>query len=127
NKDDVLVNRTTSDRAFDAVALAAVQKKYGGLAGLNKEWGTRFPAPPAGSSDREQWLPLLAVVSETRSVPEPTEKTLNERLGSIERANERWGSQTGWGSPDRPAGFKSWAEVITFLNRFYHELSQVRS
>ena len=123
---DLMARYTTTDRAFDAVAVAALKVKYGGLAGLNKEWGTGFPAPTGGSEGGE-WGPLLALLSETRSVPELTEKALNEKLGSIDRANERWGTQTGWGAPNKPTSFKSWAEVAMFLNRFYHELSQVRS
>jgi len=126
-KSNLMVHLTTTDRAFDAVAVAALQAKYGGLAGLNKEWGTHFPAPAAGSSNHEQWAPLLAAVSETRSILVLTEKALNDKLGPIETANERWGSHTGWGATQRPAGFKSWTEVITFINRFYRELSEVRS
>ena len=124
---DLMIHYTTTDRAFDAVAVAAFESKYGSLAALNKEWGTNFPASGPGASGGEQWSPLLALVSETRSAPELNEKALGEKLGSIERANERWGTQTGWSSPNKPAGFKSWSEVAAFLNRFYHELSQVRS
>ncbi len=126
-KSNLLIDLTTTDRAFDAVAVAALQAKYAGLAGVNKEWGANFPAPPPGTSDREQWEPLLALLRETRSVPDLTERALNDRLGSIEAANARWGTHTGWGALERPSGFKSWAEVATFLNRFYHELSEVRS
>jgi hypothetical protein len=124
---DLMIHYTTTDRAFDAVAVAALQAKYGGLAGVNKEWGTNFPAPRAGTSEGEQWAPLLALVSETRSVPEITEKALADKLGSLERANERWGTQTGWGAPNKPAGFKSWSEVAAFLVRYYRELGEVRS
>ena len=124
---DLHIHYTTTDRAFDSVAVAALQAKYGGLAGVNQAWGVSLPAPKAGTSDREQWGPLLALVSETRSVPDLTEKALGERLGSLERANQRWGTHTGWGAPEKPAGFKSWAEVAACVNRFYHELSEVRS
>jgi hypothetical protein len=124
---DLHIHYTTTDRAFDSVAIAALQAKYGSLAGVNQAWGTSFPSPQSATSDREQWGPLLALVSETRSVPELTEKALGEKLGSIERANERWGTHTGWGAPNKPAGFKSWAEVTAFLRRFDHELAQVRS
>jgi hypothetical protein len=123
---ELMARYTTTDRAFDAVAVAALRAKYGGIAGLNREWGTGFPAP-TGSSDGEEWGPLLALMSETRSVPELTEKALGEKLGPIERANERWGTETGWGSPNKPTSFKSWTEVAALLTRFYHELSQVRS
>jgi len=126
-KSNLMINRTTTDQAFDAVAIAALQAKYGGLAGLNKEWGSNFPAPSSGGAGREQWEPLRALLSETRSVPELTEKALSERLGPIEQANARWGSHTTWAAEQRPTGFKSWSEVAALLNRFYHELSQVRS
>ena len=121
------IDYTTTDRAFDSVAVAALQVKYGGLAGVNQAWGTSFPSPKSSSSDREQWDPLLVMMSETRSVPELTEKALAEKLGSLERANERWGTHTGWGAPEKPAGFKLWTEVAACANRFYHELAEVRS
>ena len=126
-KSNLMINRTTTDQAFDAVAMAALEAKYGGLAALNKEWGSNFPAPSSGGAGREQWEPLRALLSETRSVPELTEKALGERLGPIEKANVRWGTHTTWAAEEHPAGFKSWSEVVAFLNRFYHELSQVRS
>jgi hypothetical protein len=126
-KRDLLINYTTTDRAFDQVALAALQVKYGGLAGANKAWGTNFPSPRRGASNREQWEPLLALLRDTRSFPELTEEALREGLGPIEKANERWGTQTGWGAQQHPSGFKSWAEVVAFLKRFYQELSEVRS
>ena len=124
---DLMVNRTTTDKAFDAVAIAALSAKYGGLTGLNKAWGTNFPAPRNEGGGREQWEPLLALLSDTRSVPEINEKALGERLGSIEKANERWGTHTTWVAEQHSTAFKSWAEVAGFLNRFYQELSQVRS
>ena len=125
-KANLMINRTTTDRAFDAVAIAALEAKYGGLAGVNKQWGSNFPAPPSGGG-REQWEPLRAFLSDTRSVPDLNEKALSERLGPIEKANVRWGTHTTWAAEEHPAGFKSWSEVVAFLNRFYHELSQVRS
>ena len=48
-------------------------------------------------------------------------------MGPIEKANERWGTHTGWGAEQHPTGFKSWAEVATVVKRFYQELSEVRS
>lgn len=124
---NLMANRTTTDRAFDVVAIAALEAKYGGIAGVNKEWGTNFPAPRSGAGGREQWEPLRGLLSETRSVSEFTEKALSERLGPIEKANVRWGTYTTWAAEQRPTGFKSWSEVVAFLNRFYQELSQVRS
>src|SRR5207245_1325350 len=54
-------------------------------------------------------------LEKTRSVQEFTEKVLSERLGSIEKANARWGAHTTWAAEQRPTGFKSWSEVVTFL------------
>lgn len=123
---DLMAGYTTTDRAFDAVAVAALRARYGSLARLNKEWGTDFPAA-TGAADREMWEPMLAVVRATRSVPEFTAAALEKHLGSLQKANELWGSQTGWGAPDRPTKFTSWSQVAAFLKRFYQELSQVRS
>lgn len=124
---DLHIHYTTTDRAFDSVAVAALEVKYGGLAGVNQAWGTSFPSPRSASSNQEQWGPLLALISDTRSVPEATEKALADKLGSLERANERWGTHTGWSAPEKPVGFKSWAEVASCVNRFYRELAEVRS
>ena len=122
---DLMASYTTTDRAFDAVAVAALRTRYGSVARLNAEWGTDFPA--STGQDAEAWAPVLAVVRETRSVPELTDKALEQRLGSLAKANELWGSQTGWGAPERPSKFASWSQVAAFLKRFYQELSQVRS
>ena len=126
-KSNLMISSTTTDCAFDRVAIAALQVKYGGLAGVNKGWGSNFPSPRQGTSDDEQWKPLLALLRDTRSFPELTEEALSAGLGSIGKANARWGTHTGWGAEQHPAGFKSWAEVATFLKRFYQELSEVRS
>lgn len=126
-KSDLMINYTTTDWAFDMVAVAALQVKYGGLAGVNKAWGTDFPAPRPLTSEGDQWEPLLAMMRETRSFPEITEEALGTRLGSIEKANERWGTHTSWGAEQHPTGFKSWAEVVTVVKRYYQELSEVRS
>jgi hypothetical protein len=132
-KRNLMINYTTTDWAFDRVAVAALQVKYGGLAGVNKAWGSNIPSPPPGTSSsdeilqNEQWKPLLALLRETRSFPELTEESLSAGLGSIEKANKRWAARTGFGAEQHPAGFKSWAEVVTFLKRFYQELSEVRS
>jgi len=123
---DLMASYTTTDRAFDAVAVAALRRRYGSVSRLNAEWGTDFP-PHTGSESGEEWTPLLAVVRTARSVPELTGSALEQRLGSLEKASEFWGSQTGFGAPDRPAKFDSWAQVVAFLKRFYQELSQVRS
>lgn len=122
----LVIDYTTTDRAFDSVAVANLQIQYDSVARLNAAWGTSFPVP-SGNEDQEGWVPLLAVVRETRSVPEATATALEARLGPIENANALWGSQTSWGAPDQPTTFKSWGEVSTFLDRYYRELSEVRS
>ncbi|MGH9438096.1 MAG: hypothetical protein ACRD22_09415, partial [Terriglobia bacterium] len=122
----LVIDYTTTDRAFDAVAVAGLKARYGSLARLNQEWGTNFPASQ-GSGNIEEWAPLLAVVRETRSIPNATEETLEKRLGPIEKANVLWGSQTTFGATEHPAGFKSWADVSTFLDRYYRELASVQS
>ena len=124
---NLMIDYTTTDRAFDQVAVAALQVKYGGLAGVNKAWGTNFPSPRHGTSENEQWEPLLAMLRDTRSYPELTEAALQAGLGPIENANERWGAHTGWGAEQHSAGFKSWAEVAAVVSRYYRELSAVRS
>ena len=126
-KKDLLINYTTTDNAFDNVGIAALQAKYGGLAGVNKAWGIDLPSPRHGTSDDEQWEPLQAILRDTRSFPELTEEALHAALGPIEKANERWGTHSSWGAEQHPANFKSWAEVATMVKRFYQELSEVRS
>ena len=120
-----MINSTTTDGAFDRVAVAALAVKYGGLEGVNKAWGTNFPS--RGNAEGEVWEPVYALLRETRSFPELTEKALSDKLGSIERANVRWGGQSARGVQEHATSFKSWAEVVTFVNRFYQELSEVRS
>jgi hypothetical protein len=124
---DLMASYTTTDRAFDAVAVAALRNRYGSVAGLNEAWGTRFPAPTGDTGRADTWDPVLAVVRETRSVPELTDVAMEKRLGPIAPANDRWGSHTTWYSPDQPTGFTSWSQVTAFLKRFYQELSDVRS
>jgi Beta-galactosidase trimerisation domain len=124
---DLMASYTTTDRAFDAVAIGALRAKYGSVSGVNEAWGTSFPAAREDAGRTDTWDPLLAVVRETRSVPELTDVALEKTLGPIEQANDRWGSQTTWYSPDQPTAFTSWSQVTAFLKRFYHELSQVRS
>jgi hypothetical protein len=126
-KGNLMINSTTTDGAFDQVGIAALQVKYGGLAGVNKAWGTNFPSPRQGTSDDEQWEPLLGLLHDVRSFPDLTEEALRTGLGPIEKANERWGTHTSWGAEQHPAGFKSWPEVVTVVKRFYQELSEVRS
>lgn len=119
---NLMISHTTTDGAFDAVAVAGLQAKYGSVARLNKEWGTSFPEPAVGDSPRQAWEPVMAVIRDTRSVPEVNEQALGKKFGSLEAANERWA-----GGNEKTAGFGSWSEVAAFMKRFYKELSEVRS
>ncbi|MGH9327316.1 MAG: beta-galactosidase trimerization domain-containing protein [Terriglobia bacterium] len=123
-RSDFMAGVTTTDRAFDRVAVAGLRTKYGSVAGLNRAWGTTFPAR---AKDGQDWGPILAVVRETRSVPSLAAADLEKRLGSLVEANARWGNHTTWAAPDRPTNFTSWSEVSAFVKRYYNELSQVRS
>lgn len=120
------IDYTTTDRAFDAVAVANLQNKYGNVARLNEAWGTNFPVA-SGNEDREAWTPVLAAIRETRSVPDPSAQALEARLGPIGPANALWGSQTGWGAREAPTTFKSWGEVAQVIKRFYDEVAQVHT
>ena len=64
---DLMIARTTTDRAFDSIAAAGLGARYGTLAKLNEEWGTTFPVPyAAGKSTREDWETVAAMAAETR-------------------------------------------------------------
>ncbi len=126
--EDLMIARTTTDRAFDLIAAASLAAKHGSIIRLNKEWNASFPAPASEESrSSEQWEPLLAAVRESRSIATLDAKSLEQKLGSIEAANARWGRFGGWTTEGRPAGFKSWDQVVQFLKRFYAELGQVSS
>lgn len=126
--DDLLIARTTTDRAFDSIAVAALHVKYGSMARFNKEWGTGFPEPTTvGMTVLDEWLPVIDLVREARSLPTFDERVLESKLGPLEAANVRWGKRGGWTTEQKPTRFRNWSEVSTFLKRFYTELAEVRS
>jgi len=125
---DLMIARTTTDRAFDAIAFAGLRAKYGGVARLNKEWGTSFPEPlGVGMGDREEWEPVVAMAAESRGIPALDDRPLEAKLGPLEIANTRWGKRGGWKTDQRPTRFRSWAEVASFMKRFYAEVAEIRS
>jgi len=119
---DLMISHTITDGAFDAVAVAGLQSKYGNVARLNAEWDTSLPEPPGTGSLREAWEPVMAVIREVRSVAKVEDQALEKKFGSLDAANIRWGGGNG-----KTAGFKSWSEAAAFTKRFYKELSEVRS
>jgi hypothetical protein len=125
---DLMIARTTTDAAFEAIAFAGLRAKYGSVAGLNKAWNTSFPEPVGvGMSAREEWAPVLGAAREARSLPRVDEKALQEKLGSLEAVNVRWGLMGGWKTRQSPTGFKTWAEVAAFFKRYSAELAEIRS
>ncbi|MGH9470299.1 MAG: beta-galactosidase trimerization domain-containing protein [Terriglobia bacterium] len=120
---NLMIACTTTDRAFDAVAAAGFQAKFGSVSRLKREWAVPLAEPaPEAASLRDRWEPLLAIIRETRSVPDVTEEALARKLGSLAAANERWGR-----GAEKPAAFQSWVEVASLDKRFYAELAAIRS
>ncbi len=125
---DLMIARTTTDRAFDSIAAAGLGARYGTLAKLNKEWGTTFPVPyAAGMSTREDWETVTAMAAETRGIPTLDERSLEAKLGPLDIGNARWGKRGGWRTDQSPTKFRSWSEVATFVKRFYAEVAEIRS
>ncbi len=119
---DLMIARTTTDGAFDAVAVAGLEAMYGSIARLNREWGTSLPEVSEPKSPRERWAPVIAVIREARCVAKLDEKSLEQKMGTLEGLNERAG-RTG----EKPANFRTWTEVLTLVNRFYADLPKIRS
>ena len=118
----LMIAHTTTDRAFDAVAVAGLQAKYGTITRLNQEWGTSLAEPAEGTrSLRESWEPVMAVIRDARAVAKLDEPSLEKKLGSLDAANQRWGRR------GNPANFRTWTEVLALVNRFYSELPRMRS
>ena len=126
-KANPMISRTTTDAAFESIALANLQERYGSVSRFNKEWGTSFPEPRGGMGPRESWEPVLGAVRESLSIPHLAEPDLEKALGSLEQFNVRCGNRAGWNAPHTPAGFKSWSEVKAFLIRYDKELGEVKS
>lgn len=125
---DLMISYTTTDRAFDSIALAVFHARYGGVANLNKQWGTSFPEPQgAGMSVHDEWEPVIGLARDTRSIVNLTEEALSDRLGPLPKANDRWGRRAGWKAVQKPTNFQTWSQVLDFLKRFYKELGEARS
>lgn len=127
DKADTILANTTTDRAFEAIALGGIRQKYKTIGQFNQEWGTGFPVPRGNGVMGDSWNPILAVARESLSAPELTPAALEKQMGTLGQANARWGGLGSWNAPNRPTTFKNWDEVIAFLQRFYKELGEVTS
>jgi Beta-galactosidase trimerisation domain len=125
---NLMISYTTTDRAFDSIALAVFHARYGGVKNFNKEWGTSFPEPRGvGMSVHDEWEPVIGLVSDARSIVNLNEEALSDKLGPLPGANDRWGRRAGWKAVQKPTNFQTWTQVLDFLKRFYKELGEVRS
>src|SRR5437773_1275470 len=125
---DLMIARTTTDRAFDSIAAAGLGARYGTLARMNKEWGTTFPEPyDTGPSTREDWATVTGMAAESRGIPVLDEHSLETKLGPLAAANARWGKRGGWRTSQAPTKFANWSEVAAFMKRFYAEVAEIRS
>lgn len=125
---DSMIDYTTTDRAFEFIALARIRERYKTIGQFNEEWGTSFPVPRGnGTPMRDGWNPILAVARESLSAPVLNAASLEKVMGPLENANARWGGLGSWNAPNEPTKFADWNQVITFVNRFYKELTETRS
>lgn len=125
---DQMISYTTTDRAFDSIALAAFHTRYGSVENLNKQWSTSFPeARGVGMSVHDEWEPVIGLVRDARSIVNLTEEALSDKLGPLPNANGRWGRRAGWKAVQKPTNFQTWTQVLDFLKRFYKELGEVNS
>ena len=132
-RSELMITRTTTDLAFESIALANLQERYGSIGKFNKQWGTTFPEPRGtGMSPRDIWEPVLGLVRESLSIQYLTEHDLTEpaiekALGPLDQLNARCGNRAGWNAPSTPTTFKNWAEVRAFYLRYDKELAEVQS
>ncbi len=127
-KRGLMISYTTTDSAFDSIALAAFHARYGGVKNFNKQWGTSFPEPRGvGMSVHDEWEPVIGLARDTRSIMNLTEEALSDTLGPLPKANDRWGRRAGWKAVQKPTNFQTWSQVLDFLKRFYKELGEVHS
>jgi Beta-galactosidase trimerisation domain len=124
---NTMIGFTTTDRAFESIALAGLRERYKTIGQFNKEWGTSFPVPRGNGVMEDSWNPILAVARESLSASSLTDSALEKQMGSLEVANARWGGLGSWNAPNEPTKFQNWGQVITFLNRFYKELGETTS
>ena len=121
-----MITRTTTDLAFESIALANLQARYGKVAQFNKAFGTTFPEPRGGGMPlRDIWEPVLGLVRESLSIQTLTEASLEKALGPLDQLNARCGNRAGWNAPAKPTSFKTWAEVKAFFAPYDKELAEV--
>ncbi len=125
-KAKLMISHTTTDAAFESIALANLQTKYGSVSRFNKEWGTSFPEPH-GTEGPESWEPVLGAARESLSIRNLTEADIEKALGPLDQFNARCGNRAAWNAPHTPTGFKNWSEVKAFLLRYDEELAEVKS
>ena len=127
-RSELMITRTTTDLAFESIALANLQARYGSVGKFNKEWGTTFPEPRGtGMPARDIWEPVLGLVRESLSIEDLTEPAIEKALGPLDQLNARCGNRAGWNASSKPTSFKSWAEIRTFFLRYDKELGEVQS
>jgi hypothetical protein len=131
DKTESMIAHTTTDRAFEAIALAYIRQRYKTIGQFNQEWGTGFSVPkgnrvPTGEQ-LGAWQPILGVARESLSVPNLDEASLEKAMGPLDQANARWGSLSGRGNQNEPTKFQNWGQVAAFIRRFYKEVGEIDS
>ncbi len=126
-KTGTMIGYTTTDQAFEAVALAGLKARYKTIGQFNREWGTSFPVPGGNTVMSDSWNPILAVARESLSVPVLDDASLEKQMGPLDQANARWGGLGSWNAPNKPTTFKTWGQVAAFLNRYFKELGEITS
>jgi hypothetical protein len=122
------LTNTTTDRAFEAVALAAIRARYKTIEELNQEWGTSFPGPAHYGDPRGMvFSPILGMARESLSVSALDDASLEKAMGPLDQANMRWGGMAGEFAPNEPTKFQNWSQVRTVIERYYKELSAINS
>jgi hypothetical protein len=122
-----MISYTTTDRAFEAVALAGLKARYKTIGNFNQQWGTGFPVPRGNTVMPDSWNPILGVARESLSVPVLDDASLEKQMGPLDEANARWGGLGSWDAPNEPTTFKTWREVAAFIKRYFKELGEITS
>lgn len=128
NWDDLMIHETTTDRAMDRLLMNHLRRTYKTVTNFNQAWGVSFPAAPGPSEYVVMdWTPVLAPLADTRSLTTLDEKSLNGLFDSLEAANIAWGLKGGWTTDRKPTKFKTWAEVIAYIQRLEKTLGEITS
>lgn len=128
DKMGTMIAYTTTDRAFESIALAGIIGRYETIGQFNREWGTSFPVPRGNSIPmRDGWNPILAVARESLSVPVLDDASLEKAMGPLDQANARWGGLGSWDAPNKPTNFQNWGQVAAFIKRYFKELGEITS